>query len=49
MVAAGLHKAIATQYFRIGHMGVTVTNPERGDIDKVLSSVETVLKAAKKD
>lgn len=49
VVAAGLHKAIATEYFRIGHMGVTVTDKERGDIEKVLKSVEEVLKAAKKN
>ena len=36
VVAAGLHKAIATQYFRVGHMGVTVTDSSRGDVDRVI-------------
>lgn len=49
MVAAGLHKAIASEYFRIGHMGVTVTDKERGDVDKVLKGIEEVLKAKKQD
>jgi hypothetical protein len=47
VVAGGLHKAIATEYFRIGHMGITVTDSSRGDLDKVLKGVEDVLKAAK--
>lgn len=41
--AAGLHKAIATEYFRIGHMGITVTEPSRGDVEKVLKGIEEVL------
>jgi aspartate aminotransferase-like enzyme len=47
VVAGGLHKAIATEYFRVGHMGITVTQPERGDLDKVLKGIEEVLKAAR--
>lgn len=43
VVAAGLHKAMATQYFRIGHMGVTVTQRERGDLEKVIKGVKEVL------
>ena len=43
VVAAGLHKAIATEYFRIGHMGVTVTDRDRGDVDKVLSGIKAIL------
>jgi hypothetical protein len=27
-------------------MGITVTQPERGDVDKVLKGIEEVLKAA---
>lgn len=46
VVAAGLHKAIATEYFRVGHMGVTVTDESRGDIEKVLSGVKAVIEAA---
>jgi len=44
-VAAGLHKAIATEYFRIGHMGVTVTDEGRGDVEKVLSGIKAVMQA----
>lgn len=45
VVAAGLHKAISSEYFRIGHMGISVTEKERGDVDKVLKAIEEVLKA----
>lgn len=45
VVAAGLHKAIATEYFRIGHMGVTAVDPSRGDVDKVLDGIKSVLSA----
>lgn len=41
--AAGLHKDIAPKYFRFGHMGVSVTNPERGDIDKAIQALKTTL------
>lgn len=41
IVAAGLHKDVKETYFRIGHMGVTVTqDKERGDIDHLLKSLE---------
>ena len=38
--AAGLHREIATKYIRFGHMGVTVTNPSRGDVDKALYALK---------
>lgn len=38
--AAGLHKEIATKYIRFGHMGVTVTEPSRGDVDKALAALK---------
>ena len=38
--AAGLHKEIATKYIRFGHMGVTVTDPSRGDVDKALTALK---------
>ncbi len=41
--AAGLHKEIATKYFRIGHMGVSVTRKERGDIDQALKALQESL------
>jgi alanine-glyoxylate transaminase/serine-glyoxylate transaminase/serine-pyruvate transaminase len=38
--AGGLHKEIATKYIRFGHMGVSVTNEDRGDIDRALDALE---------
>ena len=46
-MAAGLHKAIATEYFRVGHMGVTVTDGKRGDAERVLKGIKEVLEAKK--
>ncbi|CAE6513669.1 unnamed protein product [Rhizoctonia solani] len=40
VVAAGLHKDIKDKYFRIGHMGITVTDNSRGDIDKIISALK---------
>ena len=41
VVAAGLHKEVKDTYFRIGHMGVTVTDDkERGDIEHLLQSLK---------
>jgi len=45
VVAGGLHKAIATEYFRIGHMGITATDKARGDVEKVIKGVKEVLEA----
>lgn len=45
-MAAGLHKDIKDSYFRIGHMGTTVTDPSRGDVDKVLSALKESLEEA---
>ncbi|KAF8998567.1 PLP-dependent transferase [Cyathus striatus] len=47
VVAGGLHKDIKDKYFRIGHMGVTVVDTQRGDIDKIITSVEEALAEAK--
>ncbi|EON99359.1 putative alanine-glyoxylate aminotransferase protein [Phaeoacremonium minimum UCRPA7] len=38
--AGGIHKEIAPKYVRFGHMGVSVLNPERGDIEKALKALE---------
>jgi len=38
--AAGLHKEIATKYIRFGHMGVSITDPKRNDIDRALQALE---------
>lgn len=40
--AAGLHKDIATKYFRIGHMGVSATG-DRGDLDRALKALKEAL------
>ncbi|KAJ2962756.1 hypothetical protein NQZ79_g2140 [Umbelopsis isabellina] len=46
-IAGGLHTECATKYFRIGHMGISVTEPQRGHIDKVIESLTTTLKEVK--
>ncbi|KAF9245281.1 pyridoxal phosphate-dependent transferase [Melanogaster broomeanus] len=46
VVAGGLHSSIKDKYFRIGHMGTTVVDPKRGDIDKVISALTETLKEA---
>jgi alanine-glyoxylate transaminase / serine-glyoxylate transaminase / serine-pyruvate transaminase len=38
--AGGLHKEIATKYIRIGHMGVSVMDEGRGDIDKAIAALK---------
>lgn len=47
VVAGGLHKEIKDKYFRIGHMGVTVVDKERGDIDRVVSALKEVVNQAR--
>lgn len=37
--AGGLHKEIAAKYFRIGHMGISVTDPKRDDVDSALKAL----------
>lgn len=37
--AGGLHKEIATKYIRFGHMGVSVIDPKRDDVDKALKAL----------
>ena len=41
--AGGLHKEIAAKYIRFGHMGVSVTDPKRDDIQKALEALKTSL------
>jgi len=41
--AGGLHKEIATKYIRFGHMGVSVMDPNRDDIDKAIEALKTGL------
>ncbi|KAJ5494669.1 Serine-pyruvate aminotransferase/2-aminoethylphosphonate-pyruvate transaminase [Penicillium fimorum] len=45
--AAGLHKEIASKYIRFGHMGVSVTDPKRADIDNALAALKEALAEAK--
>jgi len=44
--AGGLHKEIATKYFRFGHMGVSVTNSDLGHIDKAIEALKSSLAEA---
>ncbi|EPS44019.1 hypothetical protein H072_1996 [Dactylellina haptotyla CBS 200.50] len=44
--AGGLHKEVATRYIRIGSMGVSVTKPELGHIEKAIKALESGLVAA---
>ncbi|KAI0378240.1 alanine--glyoxylate aminotransferase [Hypomontagnella monticulosa] len=41
--AGGIHKEIATKYVRFGHMGVSVTDPARTDIDKAIEALKSGL------
>ena len=41
--AGGLHKEIATKYIRFGHMGVSVTDPQRPDITTAIQSLKESL------
>jgi alanine-glyoxylate transaminase / serine-glyoxylate transaminase / serine-pyruvate transaminase len=38
--AGGLHREIATKYIRFGHMGVSVMDPSRGDIDNAILALK---------
>lgn len=42
-LAGGIHKEIATKYFRIGHMGVSATRPQLGHVDTVLKHLSETL------
>lgn len=41
--AGGIHKDIAPKYIRFGHMGVSVMDPDRPEIDNALKALETGL------
>ncbi|KAI1135251.1 alanine--glyoxylate aminotransferase [Hypoxylon sp. FL0543] len=41
--AGGIHKEIAAKYVRFGHMGVSVTDPRRNDIDKAIAALKSGL------
>jgi len=42
--AGGLHKEIAAKYIRLGHMGVSILDPKRNDVDKALEALKASLK-----
>lgn len=44
--AGGLHKEIATKYIRFGHMGVSVTDPKRDDVDRAIEALKEGLTTA---
>ncbi|KAL1883095.1 hypothetical protein VTK73DRAFT_10021 [Phialemonium thermophilum] len=41
--AGGIHREIAPKYVRFGHMGVSVTDPSRGDIDRAIEALRSGL------
>jgi alanine-glyoxylate transaminase/serine-glyoxylate transaminase/serine-pyruvate transaminase len=41
--AGGLHKEIAAKYIRFGHMGVSVTDPQRPDITSAIKSLKDTI------
>ena len=41
--AGGLHKEIAAKYIRFGHMGVSVMDPKRQDVNQALEALKTGL------
>ncbi|KAL4063151.1 pyridoxal phosphate-dependent transferase [Scleroderma yunnanense] len=47
VIAGGLHASIKDKYFRIGHMGITVVDSERGDIDRVINALKETLAEAR--
>ncbi|KAL6304498.1 PLP-dependent transferase [Sparassis latifolia] len=40
VVAGGVHKDYKDKYFRIGHMGISVVDKERGDVEKVITALK---------
>ncbi|KAK3683489.1 pyridoxal phosphate-dependent transferase [Podospora appendiculata] len=38
--AGGIHKEVATKYIRFGHMGVSVLDPKRGDVDRAIKALQ---------
>lgn len=40
IAAGGLHAAIKDKYFRIGHMGITAVDGQRGDIETVTTALK---------
>ncbi|KAJ7050548.1 pyridoxal phosphate-dependent transferase, partial [Mycena amicta] len=42
IIAGGLHAEIKDKYFRIGHMGVTAVDAQRGDVQTVADALKAV-------
>lgn len=47
--AGGLHRECASKYIRFGHMGVSVMDPKRDDIEKGIAALGEALGEAKKE
>jgi len=47
VIAGGLHVEIKDKYFRIGHMGLSVVDSSRGDVDKIINSLRDSLREIK--
>ncbi|KIM44876.1 hypothetical protein M413DRAFT_442847 [Hebeloma cylindrosporum] len=47
VVAGGLLGSIKEKYFRIGHMGVSVVDSRRGDVEKIISALGDSLREIK--
>ncbi|TEB29078.1 alanine-glyoxylate transaminase [Coprinellus micaceus] len=47
VVAGGLHAECKDKYFRIGHMGLSVVDTERADVDRVIKSLKEVVAEAR--
>ncbi|KAI8877353.1 PLP-dependent transferase [Backusella circina FSU 941] len=43
-IAGGILDGLSGKYFRIGHMGISVMEPERGHIEKVVQALKSSLK-----
>lgn len=41
--AAGLHRDCKSRYFRVGHMGVSVMDQGRGDLERAMKALEEAL------
>ncbi|KAK2809906.1 hypothetical protein FQN50_003318 [Emmonsiellopsis sp. PD_5] len=46
--AGGLHKEIASKYIRFGHMGVSVMDPARDDIEKAITALKEAFAEVRK-
>ncbi|KAG5636870.1 hypothetical protein H0H81_006592 [Sphagnurus paluster] len=47
VIAGGLFASIKDKYFRIGHMGVTVVESDRGDVDNIIRVLRESIAEAK--